>query len=372
MRGQHGRRARQQETVERLHRQPLEVDDVGSPRRAAPVAEHVRDVLEQLRHGPQPGAGRAERVAVERLSDHVAIRRRRRAVGERAGHELDLGAQIGQRRGQRVVVRQRVCRRVDDVDAHQSNALPASPAIRRAIDSLRPLPSARTLRVPVMPEAAHRGRQLPQMRLTRAAAEHVPGRAQRMADDECGRGSGAGQRAVVLEVVDVEARGPARRRPHPACAAPPPLRARASAPARRADRRGQGTGRRRARPRGRPHRVAVPRAVRQREPGQLLDRQQRVERDERAPVEPAGPLRTRRRPARRSPTPTTSAPHAAARPARSRARARTPRSGGRARRGRRHTRATAAAGRRGSCGTGATRTRPRATRAASRPAAASR
>src|SRR5262249_53780095 len=54
--------------------------------------------------------------------------------------------------------------------------------------------------------------------------------------------------------------------------------------------------------------VAVPGTVREREPGQLLDRQQRVERDERAPVDAARPLRTRGRPSRRPPTAATPPP----------------------------------------------------------------
>jgi hypothetical protein len=63
--------------VERLHGEPLEVDDVGAPG-AARVGEHLRHVIEKA-----------------------------------ARDELDVGAGTGERRGERVVVRGRERRRVD-------------------------------------------------------------------------------------------------------------------------------------------------------------------------------------------------------------------------------------------------------------------
>ena len=90
VRGDHepagGRPRWQQVKVERLHREPLEVHDVGVARETA-VAEHVGHVLGELqrrcRAGPRaaPGApSRAEREPVEVLAARVAVGLGRRAV----------------------------------------------------------------------------------------------------------------------------------------------------------------------------------------------------------------------------------------------------------------------------------------------------
>src|SRR5581483_6973341 len=84
---------------------------------ATPVAEHVREVLGELRRAPQPRAGPAARVAVEGRAAVVAGRGRHGPVGELAGDQLHLRAGLRECRAQRVVVRRRERRGVDDVDA---------------------------------------------------------------------------------------------------------------------------------------------------------------------------------------------------------------------------------------------------------------
>ena len=63
---------RQQEAVQRLHRQPLEVHDVGGPRRP-PVPQHVRHVLREPRRPARRRAGRTPRAPSRRAP---AARRR--------------------------------------------------------------------------------------------------------------------------------------------------------------------------------------------------------------------------------------------------------------------------------------------------------
>jgi hypothetical protein len=90
------------------------VHDVGGARRPA-VAQQVGHVLGQPRRPPPA----RRRPAVEALVDPVAARPRHVAVRERPGDERDVGACARERRGQRVVVRRRVRRGVDEVDAHE-------------------------------------------------------------------------------------------------------------------------------------------------------------------------------------------------------------------------------------------------------------
>ena len=113
---------RKQVHIERLHRQPLEVHDVGRARGAA-VAQHVRHVLEQLQRlagarAPARGAA-AVGEPVEELAPLIPLGRRYCPVGEAAREQLHLGAGRRQRAAQRVVVGRRVGRGVDDVDAHR-------------------------------------------------------------------------------------------------------------------------------------------------------------------------------------------------------------------------------------------------------------
>jgi len=123
VRGQHERTpARQEPRVELLDGEPLEVHDVGGARGAA-VAQHVGDVLGELERatralGDGAAAGNVPTGAVERVDAAVVAGGRDGAIGEAAGDELDVGAGGGERGAQRVVVRRRVGRRVDDVDAH--------------------------------------------------------------------------------------------------------------------------------------------------------------------------------------------------------------------------------------------------------------
>jgi hypothetical protein len=104
----------QEQPVHRLDREPLEVHD-GRRARGARRAEHVRDVAGELgRHAQAPGG----HAAVEALVDRVAGAARDVAVGEAAREQAHVGAGRGQGGGERVVVRRRVGRGIDDVDAH--------------------------------------------------------------------------------------------------------------------------------------------------------------------------------------------------------------------------------------------------------------
>jgi hypothetical protein len=103
--------------VDRLDRRPLEVHDVGCSRGAA-VAQHVGNVLDQARRGTLPGARRRRSEPVEALVHLVALRGRNVTVGEAAGHQGDVGAGARERRRQRAIVRGRVSRWIDDVNAH--------------------------------------------------------------------------------------------------------------------------------------------------------------------------------------------------------------------------------------------------------------
>ncbi len=113
---------RQQVNIEWLHGQPLEVHHVGRAR-GAPVAQHVRHVLKQLQRlaGARTPARYAAAVGepVEELAPLIPRGRRYRSVGEAAREQLHLGAGRRQRAAQRVVIRRRVSRGVDDVDAHR-------------------------------------------------------------------------------------------------------------------------------------------------------------------------------------------------------------------------------------------------------------
>jgi len=106
-----------QASVEGLHRQPLEVHDVGAGRRAA-VAQHVRDVLRQLRRTPHARPGGPRRPAVERLAHLVTVLARGVPVVEARGDQLHARAGTRQRRAQGVVVGRRVGGGVDYVDPH--------------------------------------------------------------------------------------------------------------------------------------------------------------------------------------------------------------------------------------------------------------
>ena len=112
-----GATGRQQMHVEVLDRQPLEVHHVGVAG-GATVAQHVGHVLGELRRRPQTRSGTPDRGAVEQLAPHIPVGGRHRAVGEAARDERDLGAGAAKRAAQRMVVRGRVGRGVDDVDAH--------------------------------------------------------------------------------------------------------------------------------------------------------------------------------------------------------------------------------------------------------------
>jgi hypothetical protein len=116
VRGQHEwTPAWEQQPVDVLHREPLEVHDVGRARAAA-VGEHVGDVLCELQRGPRArarGRGRARSGSIEQLLPHISIRGGRVAVGETRGEQRDVGACKSERRGELVVVRRRVRRGVD-------------------------------------------------------------------------------------------------------------------------------------------------------------------------------------------------------------------------------------------------------------------
>ena len=87
--------ARQQARVERLHRQPLEVHDVGTARPPR-VAQHPRHVLEQPGQPARAVAARLPRI--EGLDQLESRGRRQLAVGEAARDQLDVGARARARR----------------------------------------------------------------------------------------------------------------------------------------------------------------------------------------------------------------------------------------------------------------------------------
>ena len=108
--GEHERPAGQQAHVDLREREPLQVNDVGGPGRAA-VAEHAGHVRGQAAEAPQRAPpGRPDGAAVEALVEPVPVGERHLAVREGARDERDLGAGGGERRAQRVVV-EAACRR---------------------------------------------------------------------------------------------------------------------------------------------------------------------------------------------------------------------------------------------------------------------
>ena len=118
-------RAGQQVGVQLLDGQPLEVHHVGGARQAT-VAQHVGDVLGELGRRAQAladlrSARRSERGAVEQLAPHIPVGGWDGAVGEAARDERHLGAGAGKGAAQRVVVRRRIGRGIDDVDAHRKH-----------------------------------------------------------------------------------------------------------------------------------------------------------------------------------------------------------------------------------------------------------
>ena len=144
--GQHERARGQKRAVEPLHVEPLEVRDVGVAAQAA-VAEHVRNVLEQLARLPHPRAGSPAGMPVEVLAHLVARGSRDLPVGETAREEPHGRPGPRERGGERVVVRWRERRRVEDVDAHQRpppppSRRPLSSARADAVSSASPPPSA--------------------------------------------------------------------------------------------------------------------------------------------------------------------------------------------------------------------------------------
>jgi hypothetical protein len=119
VRGQQARAGgRQQAAVERRDRQPLIMAHVGAAA-IAPIPEHAGQVLGELQ-GPAAERVRvtAAGATVERLADLVAQRSGNGAVGEPAGHQLDLGAGARERGAQGTVVGWREGRGIDDLDAH--------------------------------------------------------------------------------------------------------------------------------------------------------------------------------------------------------------------------------------------------------------
>ena len=110
--------SREQMTVDVLDREPLKMHDIRRARGAA-VAKHVRDVLSELGDTLSAGARGEACRTVEQLTPPVPLRGRHRAVGETAREQLDLCSRRRQRAAQRVVVRGRVGRGIDDVDAHR-------------------------------------------------------------------------------------------------------------------------------------------------------------------------------------------------------------------------------------------------------------
>ena len=223
----------------------------------------------------------------------------------------------------------------------------------------------------VAPQAPHGGSDRGQRRLARLSGEAIGRAAQRVPERQAGQRERRARRRRRPRGRRPGASAPGRSRATPVASTPRPGRRRACRRTPPAGRPAPGTGRRSAPPgRG----GARPRGtIGQHQPGELLGRQDGVEHGVAAALQPA-------RADRATPTPRAGEPRAcdaaAARPgrprARPRARGRTPRNGGPARRGRRRSRATGCADPRRSCGSGA-RPRPGAGARAStrRPAGAS-
>ena len=116
--GEHERPpAREQPAIELLDGEPLEVHDLRGAG-GAPVAQHVGHVLGELHQAARRARQTGRGAAIEELAPLVAIGVGSRGVREPARVQLHLGAGRAQRATQRVIVRGRVGRGVDDVYAH--------------------------------------------------------------------------------------------------------------------------------------------------------------------------------------------------------------------------------------------------------------
>ncbi len=202
--GQDQRAGGEQEAVDRLHGQPLEVDDVGR-RGVAAQGQHVRHVLGELAGQAQAGRRAPHGVGVEELAHAVAVGGGDRAVGERARDQLHLGPGPGQRGAQRVVIGRRVGGGIDDLDAHRltpADGRPAWPGARRCPGCARPEGVQPGLRVALQPP--DRGREHAQRRLVVGARRARSSRLRHgMAEDQTRPArQEARQLPVVLQVVD--------------------------------------------------------------------------------------------------------------------------------------------------------------------------
>ena len=293
MRSQHERPPWQQMNVHRLHGQPLEMHDVGA-RGDPAVAQHVGHVLDQLGDGPRPRAGRAACVPVEELADREALGRGHRPVREPARDQLHLGARAGQRGAQRVVVRRRERRRVDDLNAHHgcSVIVQRPPRERREPACRGPgTGSAQGLHpgVAVAGESEHRRRQRRQRGRVRIPAGRISQRPHGMTSRDARQRRQPRRDTVVLAEVDAQRAPHGRHRLRSRrCLDPRPVTATASSTS------GSPSDGKRV---GDQHHagrfpLVIVGTIREREAGQLLAGQQRIEGQEAGPLEP--PRRSRR------------------------------------------------------------------------------
>ena len=153
------------------------------------------------RRSREPAAPRA--LAVEQLAHRVAVGGGHLAVGKAAGDELHLGAGAGQRRAQRVVIRGRERRRIDDRDAHRPNPARGRRGPRAGGHGPRAgAAEDADAGVGVALQADDRRRDRGQSGTAGRAAAQVGRAAQRMAPEQAHEPDRAGDGAFVLAVVD--------------------------------------------------------------------------------------------------------------------------------------------------------------------------
>jgi hypothetical protein len=93
------------------------VDDVCAAR-CAPVAQHLGNLSSEPRSGAHFRTRLATKHPAEALIYSISVGESDIAVAERAATESYVSARACQRRAKRTVVRRRVSRRVDDMNAH--------------------------------------------------------------------------------------------------------------------------------------------------------------------------------------------------------------------------------------------------------------
>ena len=199
----------EQAGVQPLQIEPLEVDDVGLAAREAAIAEHVRHVLGELGGTAQGGPGSPRRMAIEQLTDVVALGDGHLPVREPARDQLHVRPVASEGCAQRAVVGRREGRGVDNVSPHHGRwagctGRPASAASRWAVRRDSSSPSGWTRASGWCSEPARCGSQRRQRRAARAVPADVAQGPKRVACGQGQQGCDARRHAVVLAVVDLQ------------------------------------------------------------------------------------------------------------------------------------------------------------------------